>query len=158
MDREAVGFVVEMKDAAETEGARRATGVSAGAGRAPDPEVVAKPKRRRFNAEYRLKILRQADACKAPGELGALLRREGLYSSLLSTWRRQREQGALVALQARKRGPKPKAVDPRLKELEKQNARLQRKLKQAEMIIEVQKKVHEILGIPLRTLADEEDD
>jgi len=120
--------------------------------------VVAKAKRRRFSAEYRLKILRQADACKAPGELGALLRREGLYSSLLWTWRRQREQGALVALRARKRGPKPKAVDPRVKELEKQNARLQRKLKQAEMIIEVQKKVHEILGIPLRTLADEEDD
>lgn len=158
MDREAVGFVSEMKDAAETEGARRATGVSADAGRAPDPEVVAKPKRRRFTAEYRLKILRQADACKAPGELGALLRREGLYSSLLSTWRRQREQGALVVLGARKRGPKPKAVDPRVKEQEKQIARLQRKLKQAEMIIEVQKKVHEILGIPLRTLADEGDD
>ena len=149
---------LEMKDAAETEGARRATGVSADAGGAPDPEVEAKAKRRRFSAEYRLKILRQADACKAPGELGALLRREGLYSSLLSTWRRQREQGALVALRARKRGPKPKAADPRVKELEKQNARLQRKLKQAEMIIEVQKKVHEILGIPLRTLADEGDD
>jgi transposase-like protein len=157
MDREAVGSVVEMKDAAETEGARRATVVSAGAGEAPDPEVVAKPKRRRFSAEYRLKILKQADACK-PGELGALLRREGLYFSLLSTWRRQREEGALAALRARKRGPKPRAVDPRVKEQEKQIARLQRKLKQAEMIIEVQKKVHEILGIPLRTLADEEDD
>jgi transposase-like protein len=158
MDRAGVGFVPEMKDAAETEGARRATGVLADAVEAPDPEVVAKPKRRRFSAEYRLKILKQADACKAPGELGALLRREGLYSSLLSTWRRQREQGELAALQARKRGPKPKAVDPRVKELEKQNARLQRKLKQAEMIIEVQKKVHEILGIPLRSLADEGDD
>jgi transposase len=157
MDR-AVGTVLEMKDAAETEGARRATGVTADAGGAPDPEVVAKPKRRRFSAEYRLKILRQADACKAPGELGALLRREALYSSLLSTWRRQREEGALVVLRARKRGPKPKAVDPRIKEQEKQIARLQRKLKQAEMIIEVQKKVHEILGIPLRTLADEGDD
>ena len=158
MDREVVGTVAEVRDAAETEGARRATGVSADAGRAPDPEVVAKPKRRRFTAEYRLAILRQADACKAPGELGALLRREGLYSSLLSTWRRQREQGALVALRARKRGPVPKAVDPRVKEQEKQIARLQRKLKQAEMIIEVQKKVHEILGIPLRTLVDEGDE
>ncbi len=158
MDREAVGSVREVKDAAETEGARRATGVSANASGVPDPEVVAKAKRRRFSAEYRLEILRQADACKAPGELGALLRREGLYSSLLSTWRRQREQGALAALRGRKRGPKPKAADPRVKELEKQNARLQRKLKQAEMIIEVQKKVHEILGIPLRTLADEGDE
>jgi transposase-like protein len=158
MDREAAGSVAEVKDTAETEGARRATGVSVDAGGAADPEVVAKAKRRRFSVEYRLKILKLADACKAPGELGALLRREGLYSSLLSTWRRQREQGALVALRARKRGPKPKAVDPRVKELEKQIARLQRKLKQAEMIIEVQKKVHEILGIPLRTLADEGDD
>ena len=156
MDREAVGSVAE--NVAETEGARRATGVSAGVGGAPDPEVVAKAKRRRFTAEYRLKVLRQADACKASGELGALLRREGLYSSLLSTWRRQREEGALVALRGRKRGPKPKAVDPRVKELEKENARLQRKLKQAEMIIDVQKKVHEILGIPLRTLADEGDE
>lgn len=147
MDREAVGSVVEMKEAAETEGARRATVVSADAG-APDPEVVAKPKRRRFTAEYRLKILRQADACKAPGELGALLRREGLYSSLLSTWRRQREQGALAELRTRKRGPKPKAVNPRVKELEKQNARLQRKLKQAEMIIEVQKKCTRSWGSP----------
>jgi transposase-like protein len=129
-----------MKDAAETEGARRATGVSGDGGGVPDPEVVAKAKRRRFSAEYRLKILRQADACKAPGELGALLRREGLYSSLLSTWRRQRDQGALVALRARKRGPRPKAVDPRVKELEKQNARLPRKLKQAEMIIDVQER------------------
>ena len=79
MDREAVGSVAEMKDAAETEGARRATGVSADAGGAADPEVVAKAKRRRFSAEYRLKILREADAYKTPGELGALLRREGLY-------------------------------------------------------------------------------
>jgi transposase-like protein len=148
MDREAVGSVAEMKEAAEAEGARRATGVFAGAGRAPDPEVVAKPKRRRLSAEYRLNILSQADACRAPGELGALLRREGLYSSLLSTWRRQREQGALLALRARKRGPKPKAVDPRVKELEKQNARLQRKLKEAEMIIEVQKKCTRSWGSP----------
>jgi transposase-like protein len=147
-----------MKDAAETEGARRATGVSADAGVGPDPEVTAKAKRRRFSVEYRLKILRQADACKAPGELGALLRREGLYSSLLSTWRRQRELGALAELRARRRGPKPKAVDPRIKELEKENRRLQRKLKQAEMIIDVQKKVHELLGIPLRSLADEGDE
>jgi transposase len=157
MEREAVGSVVELKDAAETEGARRATGVSA-AGAPPDPEVAAKATRRRFSAEYRLKVLRQADACKAPGELGALLRREGLYSSLLSTWRRQREQGALATLRARKRGPKPKLVDPRVKELEKQNARLQRKLEQAEAVIAFQKKVHEILGIPLKPFPSDEAD
>lgn len=149
---------LEMKVSAGTEGARRATGVSADGAAASDPEVVAKAKRRRFSAEYRLRILRLADACKAPGELGALLRREGLYSSLLSTWRRQREQGALEVLRARKRGPKPKAVDPRVQQLEKENARLQRKLKQADAIIAFQKKVHEILGIPLKPFASDEDD
>lgn len=160
MDREAeVGrSVAEMKDAAETEGARRATVVSAGAGVVPDPEVVAKPRRRRFSAEYRLRILRQVDACKAPGELGALLRREGLYSSLLSTWRRQREQGALAELRSRKRGPKPRVADPRVRQLEKETARLQRKLKQAETIIDFQKKVHALLGIPLKSLADDGND
>ncbi len=147
-----------MRVSAGTEGARRATGVSADGTAAPDPEVVAKAKRRRFSAEYRLRIVRLADACKASGELGALLRREGLYSSLLSTWRRQREQGALEVLRARKRGPKPKAVDPRVQQLEKENARLQRKLKQADAIIAFQKKVHEILGIPLKPFESDEDD
>ncbi len=125
---------------------------------APDPEVVEKAKRRRFSAEYRLRVLKQADACKAPGELGALLRREGLYSSLLVTWRRQREAGALREMRNRKRGPKPRLVDPRVKQLEKENARLLRKLKQAETIIAVQKKVAEILGIPLKTLEEDEND
>jgi transposase-like protein len=138
-----------MKDVAETEGARRATGVSAsgGDGRV-SPEVVAKAKRRRFSAEYRLEILKQADACKGAGEIGALLRREGLYSSLLSTWRKQREQVALASLRGRKRGPKPKAVDPRVKQLEKENGRLQRQLKQAVTIIEIQKKLPGCWGSP----------
>src|SRR5256712_13861928 len=115
---------LEMKVSAGTEGARRATGVSADGAAAPDPEVVAKAKRRRFSAEYRLRILRLADACKAPGELGALLRREGLYSSLLSTWRRQRAQGALEMMPARKPGPEPTAVDPRVQQPGKGDARL----------------------------------
>jgi transposase len=140
------------KDMAETEGARRASGVSAtGAGGVPDPEVAAKPKRRRFSAEYRLRIVREADACKEPGEIGALLRREGLYSSLLSAWRRQRDAGALAGLEPKKRGPKAKVIDPRVKRLERDVARLKRKLEQAETIIEIQKKVAGILGIPLRT-------
>jgi len=158
MDR---GFVAEMKDAAETEGARRATGVSAdGAPEegSPDPEVVEKAKRRRFTPEYRLKIVRAAEACKGTGEIGALLRREGLFSSQLSTWRRQREEGALEGLRARKRGPKAKAVDPRVKKVEQENARLVRKLKKAEAIIAFQKKVHELLGIPLKPFESEEDD
>jgi transposase-like protein len=146
----------------EAEGARRATGASgpAGTSRAPDPdpEVPAKTQRRRFPAEYRLRILKQADACKQPGELGALLRREGLYSSLLTNWRRQREQGALRDLRGRRPGPKPRPVDPRVKQLEAENARLQRKLHRADTIITLQKKVAEILGISLRPLDNDETD
>jgi transposase len=142
----------DLKDMAETEEARRASGVSATGGEGvPDPEMAEKPKRRRFSAEYRLRIVREADACKEPGQIGALLRREGLYSSLLTAWRRQRDKEALEGLRAKKRGPKSKAVDPRVKRLERENARLKRKLEQAETIIDIQKKVAGILGIPLRT-------
>ena len=126
--------------------------------RVPDPEVRAKVQRRRFSVEYRLRIVKQADACKKHGELGALLRREGLYASHLITWRRQREQGELVAGRARKRGPTPKPVDPRMKPLEIENRRLQRKLQRAETIITLQKKVAEILGIPLKPLDIDETD
>jgi transposase-like protein len=124
----------------------------------PDPEVAAKPQRRRFSAEYRLRILKEADACKKSGELGALLRREGLYSSHLVNWRRQREEGALRDLRARRRGPTPRPVDPRVKQLEAENRRLQRKLQRAETIITLQKKVAEILGIPLKPLDTDESD
>ena len=106
----------------------------------PDPEVSAKVQRRRFPAEYRLRILKEADACKKPGEVGALLRREGLYSSLLTNWRRQREAGALREMRGRRRGPTPRPVDPRVKQLETENRRLQRKLQRAETIITLQKK------------------
>ena len=147
---------------AEAEGARRATGASVSAvepsPRMPDPEVPAKVQRRRFSVEYRLRIVKQADACKKSGELGALLRREGLYSSLLTNWRHQREQGALVSMRARKRGPTSQRIDPRVKQLEAENARLQRKLQQADTIITVQKKVAEILGIHLRPLVNDETD
>ena len=144
------------------EGARRATAAFGPSvtSRAtdPDPEVPAKAQRRRFPAEYRLRILTQADACKKPGELGALLRREGLYSSLLTNWRRQREQGALQDMRGRRRGPKPRPLDPRVKQLEAENRRLQRKLQRAETIITLQKKVAEILGIPLKPLDTDEPD
>jgi len=151
---------LETSDSAETEGARRATGVSGsgGAGVVPDPEVPAKAKRRQFSAEYRLRILKEADACKGTGEIGALLRREGLYSSHLVTWRRQRDVGALAGMKARKRGPKGRAEDPRLKQQEREIARLQRRLKQAETIIEIQKKVAGILGIPLKSPDLDEND
>jgi len=151
---------LEMEDAAEAEGARRATVVSAadGAVEVPDPEVPAKAKRRQFSAEYKLRILREADACKGSGEIGALLRREGLYSSHLVVWRRQRETRALGGMRARKRGPKAKDVDPRVKQLEREVALLQRRLKQAETIIEIQKKVAGMLGIPLNAPALDEND
>jgi len=145
----------------EAEGARRATAASgpAAPSRAtdPDPEVPAKVQRRRFTAEYRRRIVKQADACQA-GELGALLRREGLYASHLRTWRRQREQGELAAGRARKRGPVAKVIDPRVHALEVENRRLQRKLQRAETIITLQKKVAEILGIPLKPLDIDEID
>ena len=102
---------------------------------APDPEVSEQAKRRRFTAEYKLRIVREADACKGDGDVAALLRREGLYSSLLSAWRRQRDEIAKVGLASRKRGRKAKAVDPRMKELERENARLKRRLQRVETML-----------------------
>jgi len=118
----------------------------------PDPEVRERAVRRRFMAEYKLRILKEAESCTGRGQLGALLRREGLYSTNLITWKRQLEKGTLAALSPRKRGPKGKRPDPsarRVAELERENERLKKKLRQAETIIEVQKKVSEILQIPL---------
>lgn len=151
---------LEMRDAAETEGARRATGVSAGGGTGavPDPEVPDKARRRLFSPEYKLRVLREADACRGEGQIGALLRREGLYSSHLTTWRRQRETGALAGMRAKKRGPKGRGEDPRLKQQAREIARLQRRLKQAETIIDIQKKVAGILGIPLNAPELDEND
>lgn len=126
--------------------------------RPADPEVVEKAKRRTFSAEYKLKILRETDVCTANGAIGALLRREGLYSSHLTDWRRQRERGELEALSPKQRGRKAKAVDPvssELAELKQENARLTKRLEQAQTIIEVQKKVATLLGNPLPDENDE---
>ncbi len=109
--------------------------------KAPDPEVSAKATRRRFTPEYKVRILREVEGCSRPGEIGALLRREGLYSSLLSDWRRQRDDGALAGLSPLKRGPKPSPEARRVAELEREIAGLRHRLKQAEIIIEVQKKL-----------------
>lgn len=118
----------------------------------PDPEVPAKAARRRFTAADKLRILKLADACTVPGSLGALLRREGLYSSNLTTWRRQRNAGTLSALTPKQRGRKAPSRDPlRLENaaLRQANERLTRRLRQAELIIDVQKKVSQMLGVPL---------
>jgi transposase-like protein len=119
-----------------------------------DPEVLEKPIRRRFTAQYKLRVLEEAERCaEGSGQLGALLRREGLYWSNLRTWRRQRDRGVLEALTPKKRGRKAKSEDSRdrrIRELEREAEGLHRRLKQAEIIIEFQKKVCEILGIPLK--------
>ena len=116
----------------------------------PDPEVAEKAVRRKFTAEYKRSILEQADG-RGEGAIGALLRREGLYSSHLSTWRRQREEGTLQALSAKKRGRKSNfhPLAPENARLRAENARLLRRLEQAETIIEVQKKVSTLLGISM---------
>jgi transposase len=112
----------------------------------PDPQVPEKAQRRRFSAAYKLQILEQADGAQA-GKIGSLLRREGLYSSHLTKWRKQRTEGSLQAL-SKKRGrkPQPDAGTRRIAELERENERLRRKLTQAETIIEVQKKLSQLLG------------
>jgi transposase len=110
----------------------------------PQSEVLEHATRRRFSAEYKLGILRQLDACTRPGEIGALLRREGLYSSCLTKWRRQRVEGVLGALSPRQRGPKPneaEAAERRIAQLEREKERLSRRLAEAELIIEFQKKL-----------------
>ncbi len=148
------------REQAETEGARRATEGSACSERSksPDPEVPERARRRRFTAEYKIRILQEADACRGDGDIGALLRREGLYSSNLAAWRRQRDAIAKEGLKARKRGRKAKQIDPRVKELERENALLKRRLKKTETIIEFQKKASELLGISLENLDSEEND
>jgi len=116
-------------------------------------EVMAKPTRRRFTAQYKLEVLRQADACSRPGEIGALLRREGLYSSSLTAWRKQREKGELKGLGQKRRGPLPKERNPladKVRVLEREIARLRARAERAEGLVELQKKVSEILGIELK--------
>ena len=161
---EVVESLKGMWGSAETEGARRATGVSADVPSAagasamvPDPEVPDKPKRRRFTAEYKRKVLKQADACTRPGELSALLRREGLYSSSLAAWRAARDRGEIAGLSPKKRGPKPAPPDPRdrrIAELERETRQFKARAERAEALVEVQKKLSEILGIRLPESGD----
>jgi transposase len=126
-----------------------AVAVARGTGsRPPDPEVVERAHRRQFSAAYKLRILEEADACSVSGQLGALLRREGLYSSHLSEWRRHRAQGTLLALAVRRRGRPTAPVTPgELTRLRQENERLSRQLVAAEAIIEIQKKVSALLGL-----------
>ena len=113
----------------------------------PDPEVVPRAKRRQFSGQYKLRILSEADQCTQRGEIGALLRREGLYSSHLTTWRKQRARGQLEGLTPKKRGRKPDPQAVELARLQRENERLKARLEQAETIIEVQKKLSQMLGL-----------
>ena len=132
------------------EDARRAAG-NAPSGARPDPEVVATAQRRQFTSGDKRRILDAADRCTQPGEIGALLRKEGIYSSHLSTWRRQRTADERAALEPQPRGRKADAVlaeDRRVLQLTQENDRLRRKLAQANAIIDVQKKLCDLLGLP----------
>jgi transposase len=161
--------------AAATEGGRRPTDVAAAGGAAngtqqglpapngnvtpPNPEVVEKPERRRFTKAYKLDILSQVDACSGVGQIGALLRREGLYSSHLTNWRLQRSQGRFDNAATKKRATKPNNRNAvRVNQLERENTRLKARLRQAELVLDIQKKASEILGIPLKALDNEGSD
>ena len=154
-----------IKSIPETEGARRASVVNGMDGKnqtaepetviPPNPEVTQVAKKRRFSAQYKTKVLREVDACTKSGEISTLLRREGLYSSHLSVWRRQRAASELQALTPKTRGRRPVQKNPLASEnarLQTENKRLKFRLKKAEIIIDVQKKVSEMLDIPLDSL------
>ena len=161
------GFFAALPAAERREGERSETERSAAAGKAganqrpvrrPNPEVVAKPKRRIFTAEYKQRILNEADGARQSGTIGALLRREGLYSSHLVTWRRERAGGILDALTPHKRGPKSKRnpQEEEMQKLRRENQRLTEELRKAAIVIDVQKKVGALLGRPMVTPDPEE--
>ena|SRR5882672_5134702 len=128
---------------------------------APENETLERPRRRTFTAEYKLRILQEADSANVPGAIGALLRREALYSSQLATWRRERVAGTLSGLTPKKRGPQARKVSAearRIQQLERDVERLRHRLKQAETIIEFQKKLHDLLGIPLSSPPGSDED
>src|SRR5208282_366595 len=141
---------IDAEAGAATNGGRRPTVVGAPA--SASPELSDRPRRRTFSAQDKLRILAETDRAAASGGIGAILRREGLYSSALTDWRKQRDAGAFGALSPAKRGPKTAEPNPLAAELarvQRDNARLALRLKRAEAIIELQKKVAELLGIPL---------
>jgi transposase-like protein len=147
---------VGRREPERSDGDRSATGGNTAAH--PDPEVVVQAQRRRFTAEYKQRILAETDHAKGSGSIGALLRREGLYSSLLATWRRERDAGVLQALTPQKRGPKLKR-DPLAEEnqqLRRETQRLAEELRKAEIVIDIQKKVATLLGRPILTAGLEE--
>ena len=154
-----MGFDLFVKKEKMPSGREERSGTRTDGGARASVEVPAKAVRRTFTAEYKRSVVEEADRSTEPGEIGALLRREGLYSSQLAKWRKLCWEGALKGLKDDKRGRRKKQKNPlegRLRELERENRRLQKKLRQAEVIIDVQKKVAAIMADP--TLEDDEDD
>ena len=145
---EAEGVVGRRLEGAVGDGKRTTDGLGA---LASDPELVEGPRRRRFTAEYKLGVLRDADRCSAPGEIGALLRREGLYSSLLSTWRKQRDEGALHALEKRRGRKKSHPLQVENEKLRRRARRAEAELEKARRVIEVQGNVSALLEELLQT-------
>ena len=118
----------------------------------PETEVLAKAQRRRFPAEYKRRIVNEADRCVRPGEVGALLRREALYASALTAWRAARERGALAGLAPKKRGPRARRIDPRDRKImaqEREIAQWKARAQRAEALVDIQKKFSEMVGVPL---------
>ena len=142
---------LDLKNAAGHSEARKLTTVPPPS--AASPELSPRPRRRTFSAAAKLRILAETDRAADTGGIAAILRREGLYSSTLTDWRRQRDAGAFAALKPLRRGPKPVVAQPAadLDQLRRENARLRQRLEHAEAIIEVQKKVAALLGMPMAT-------
>ena len=139
----------------------RTTAATAAGRETPDPEVVGHPVRRRFSAAYKQRILAEVEAAAGTGAIGRILRREGLYSSQLTSWRQARRNSERVALAPKRRGPKPTPKNPLQAEntqLKREKAQLQRKLQTAELMLDLQKKVSQILGITLPVLVQSDDD
>ena len=149
-------FSVLSSPEALTLGGRRATGEKTSGTSRTDPEVVAVARRRQFSASQKRALLAEADRCKAAGTLGALLRRERIYSSMLSSWRRQLGAAERAALTPKRRGPKPDPAARQIQQLNRENVRLRRKLERAETIIDAQKKLCVALGLPISDETSEE--
>ena len=139
------------------EGARRATVETSSSAPPPDPEVAPIARRRQFSGSEKRRLLAEADRCKAGGQLGAFLRRERIYSSMLASWRKQVGKAERVALAPKKRGPKPDPSARQIQQLNRDNARLRRELERAKLIIDAQKKLCVALGLPTADETSEEE-
>lgn len=158
--QETLRAVTAVRSEGERSESERITAVTA-AGETPDPEVVGRAVRRRFSAAYKQRILAEVDAAVGTGAIGRIIRREGLYSSQIAAWRKSRADAERAALRPKKRGPRPAVANPLQAEnaqLKREKERLLKKLRTAELMIDLQKKVSQLLGITLPVLTESDDD